>query len=572
MKRILPLLCLFLMLGSLWLAACQPPEAAPAATAQPTAPSSTPAPTAAPTPAATPTLEETETNAWWNDAVFYEIFVRSFADSDGDGIGDFRGLTERLDYLNDGDPSTTDDLGVTALWLMPIFPSPSYHGYDVTDYRTVNPQYGTLEDFRNLLDAAHQRGIRVIIDFVINHTSSEHPWFQAAQADPTSPYRDYYICSENDPGTVGPWGETVWHRGMKEGYYYGVFTYGMPDLNYRNPAVTAEIEDITRFWLSDVGVDGFRVDAARHLIEDGQKQVNTPETHAWFQAFRTFYKGIKPDAMVVGEVWDNSYAVAKYLKGDELDLAFAFDLATALMQEVNDGIAERIDGTAQFELDILPAGHFATFLTNHDQDRVMGKLGGDIHKAKAAATLLLTLPGTPFVYYGEEIGMVGGKPDENIRTPMQWSAEAQAGFTSGTPWRAVNADYPEKNVALQVSDDASLLSHYRALIHARNGSAALRGSELRVIPTGERELFAMLRSDGEHYAMVLVNLGGETVRDVRLSLDAGMPVGAYAAQMLLGDGQPQALTVNATGGFEDYAPLAEIPPHASLILSLEPAP
>lgn len=571
MNRSFPFFGLILLLVCLALSACRPITATPALTVQPATSAATPAVTETAVPSAAATVEEKEIRAWWNDAVFYEVFVRSFADSDGDGVGDFRGLIERLDYLNDGDPSTTDDLGVTALWLMPIFPSPSYHGYDVTDYRSVNPQYGTLEDFRALLDAAHQRGMRVIIDFVINHTSSEHPWFQAAQTDPASPYRDYYIWSENDPGYLGPWGETVWHRGMKEGYYYGVFTYGMPDLNFRNPAVTAEIEEIARFWLSDVGVDGFRVDAARHLIEDGQKQVNTPETHAWFKAFRSFYKGIKPDAMVVGEVWDNSYAAAKYLEGDELDLAFAFDLASALVQEVNDGIAERINGTAQFELDILPAGRFATFLTNHDQDRVMSKLGGDIHKAKAAATLLLTMPGTPFIYYGEEIGMAGGKPDENIRTPMQWSAESQAGFTSGTPWRAVNADYPEKNVALQAADETSLLAHYRALIHARNDFPALRGNELYVIPTGVRELFAMLRSDGDHFTLVLVNLGAETVRDVRLTLDADLPAGTYTAKMVLGDGQPAALTVNESGGFEDYVPLAEIPAHASLIVSFEPA-
>src|SRR5574342_674378 len=298
---------------------------------------------AAPTPTVTlaPTLESTaapspnegrEEFHWWNDTVFYEIFVRSFYDSDGDGIGDFNGITAKLDYLNDGDPNTTTDLGVTGLWLMPIHPSPSYHGYDVTDYYAVNPQYGTMDDFKRLLAEAHKRGIRVIIDFVLNHTSDQHPWF-AASRDPNSPYRDWYVWSKTDPGTGG------W-RVAYSGFYYGSFGDTMPDLNYRNPAVAKQMEDVVRFWLKDVGVDGFRLDAAKYLIEEGTVIQNSDSTHSWYRQFRSFYRNLDPQAMTVGEVWDISPTAASYAEGDQLDLTFDFSLAAAFLTSARAGRAD----------------------------------------------------------------------------------------------------------------------------------------------------------------------------------------------------------------------------------------
>jgi alpha-amylase len=206
--------------------------------------------------------------SWWNATTWYEIFVRSFKDSDGDGIGDFQGIISQLDYLNDGNPDTTTDLGITGIWLMPIMPSPSYHGYDITDYLAVNPDYGTMQDFKALLEACHARGIRVIIDFVVNHTSSEHPWFQAAlKGDPT--YKDYYVWQKKDPATNGPWGQDPWHKGTNNEYYYGAFWGGMPDLNYHNPKVIEEVYAVSDYWVKEVGVDGFRIDAARYLFEEG---------------------------------------------------------------------------------------------------------------------------------------------------------------------------------------------------------------------------------------------------------------------------------------------------------------
>ena len=249
-----------------------------------------------------PAIERVEPvlDAWWQDAVFYEVFVRSFADSTtgplaNDGVGDLRGLIERLDYLNDGDPNTTDDLGVTALWLMPICESPSYHGYDTVDYYAVDQEYGTNDDYRELTDECHKRGIRVIIDLVLNHSSSDHPWFQESTR-PAAPRRDWYIWDDAEPGWKGPWGQPVWH-GSPAGdgsHYYGLFWSGMPDLNYHNEEVTREVFELIRFWLEDMHADGFRLDAIRHLIEEGQVQENTPATHAWLRRYFERVKSINP--------------------------------------------------------------------------------------------------------------------------------------------------------------------------------------------------------------------------------------------------------------------------------------
>ncbi|MEZ4519401.1 MAG: alpha-amylase family glycosyl hydrolase, partial [Chloroflexota bacterium] len=404
---------------------------------------------------------------WWNDRTFYEVFVRSFQDSDGDGIGDLQGLIDRLDYLNDGDPATTDDLGVTGIWLMPIAQSPSYHGYDVTDYFTIEEDYGTNEDFQRLLEEAHKRGIAVIVDLVMNHTSSEHPWFLDARR-PGSPHESWYIWDTMPDFWFNPWGGVAWHQiGLR--YYFGMFWEGMPDLNYRNGEVTDEMYDIIHFWLDDMAVDGFRLDAIRHLIEDGEVQANTPETHAWLQGFYNYVHDLNPDALTVGEVWDETAAVVPYV-GDEVDIAFEFQLAEAIIDSLlirnNTAVYTAWEGI----LGQYPAGQYAPFLTNHDQDRIINQLRGDEAAAKVAAGLVLTSPGVPFIYYGEEIGMSGVKPDEQIRTPMQWGINEAGGpaFTSGEPWEPLQANWATRTVESQVADPASLLSTYRTLIHLRN--------------------------------------------------------------------------------------------------------
>ena len=510
--------------------------------------------------------------AWWNDAVFYEIFVRSFYDSNGDGIGDLNGLIQKLDYLNDGNPNTNTDLGVTALWLMPIYPSPSYHGYDVTDYYLVNPQYGTLGDFKRLLREAHKRGIRVVIDFVMNHTSSEHPWFKQAQ-NPQSSKRNWYLWADTDPGGVGPWGETIWHPSAQGGYYYGVFSDGMPDLNYKNPDVVTEMEKVTRFWLQEMGADGLRVDGARYIVEDGKVLADSKGNHEWFKQFRTFYKGIKPDALTVGEVWTTNDAVTKYVQGDQLDLAFNFDLSASLVSSARSGSADAARLNLAIAAKLLPASHAANFLTNHDMNRVMGELGNDVNKAKRAATLLFTAPGTPFVYYGEELGQLGKKPDEDIRLPMQWSDAANGGFTIGTPWRALAADYTTKNVATESADTNSLWTHYHALIAVRQANSALRNGDGFVVQSDNSGVLALVRASKEQVILVINNLREEAVTDYKLTLDKGPLTanGHYTVQPIWGKGNFATVPVNADGGFTDYQPGVGLGPGETQILQLVPA-
>jgi glycosidase len=520
-------------------------------------------------PAASTEIPPAE-SPWWSDAVFYEIFVRSFNDSDGDGIGDFNGITEKLDYLNDGDPATTTDLGVTGIWLMPIFPSPSYHGYDVTDYYAVNPQYGTMDDFKRLLEEADKRGIRVIIDLVINHTSDQHPWFKDAKRDKNSKYRDWYIWSETDLGYKGPWNQRVWHSSTT-GFYYGIFTSNMPDLNYDNRQVTKEIEQIMEFWLSDIGVDGFRMDAIKHLIEEDKVQENTQSTHEWLQKnFYPTYKGINPEALAVGELFGNDMnSIGKYVNNQQFDMAFNFQLASAFLSSANSRSASYTSRALELSEKILDGPQYAPFLTNHDQDRIMSELRGDVDKAKVAASLLLTSPGTPFIYYGEEIGMQGRKPDENIRLPMQWSDAENAGFTTGNPWRAPDSDYTTVNIAIQNDDATSLLNHYRGLIHLRNASSALREGSYVTVKTNNDRLFASLRISKDEAILVLINTGDELISELSLDVnESTLAAGAYQLTSLFGIPQTLNLSANDKGGFSLQTD-TPIPPYTTIILRFD---
>lgn len=458
-------------------------------------------------------------DAWWQDAVFYEVFVRSFADSTtgplaNDGIGDLRGLMERLDYLNDGDPATTDDLGVTALWLMPVAESPSYHGYDTTDYRKIEPDYGTNADFLALMDACRARGIRVIVDLVLNHCSSRHPWFQAAAAgDPAK--RDWFIWRDEHPGWRGPWNQPVWHASPREegSFYYGIFWAGMPDLDYRNSEVSREMLDVTRFWLEDLRADGFRLDAIRHLIEDDQVQDNTPATHDWLKGFYQHVKSINPDALTVGEVWAGSDDVSRYV-GNQMDIAFEFDLAYAIVDAVRDQDASRVAEQMERIDALYPLGAYATFLRNHDQPRTLHELGGNRAAAKLAAAIHFALPGVPFIYYGEEIGMSADKPDPQLRTPMQWAAGPGTGFTSATPWIEPKPDTDTVNVASERRNPFSMLNHYKRLIEARTSHDALRTGAFQPLDLGDPRVLAFLRvapTPESSTVLCLFNLSDEPV-------------------------------------------------------------
>lgn len=511
--------------------------------------------------------------SWVPGGTCYEVFVRSFQDSDGDGVGDLRGLIARLDHINDGDPATLGDLGANCVWLMPFALSPTYHGYDVADYRRVDPRYGTNEDFRELVAQAHRRGIRVIVDMVLNHTSSEHPWFRSALQGPGSPYRDWYLWRDA-PGPDNEWGGNGWRRSpARDEWFYGFFWHTMPDLNWETPAVRREMEDIARFWLVDMDVDGLRLDAVRHLMEDFAtgRSANVPRTHDMLREYGAFVRGVKPGAFTIGEVFDSTDALGAYYP-DQLDQYFAFQAANGILDAVRTGSAGGLM-RAVAELEATIPGHrYAPFLRNHDQRRTMTELEGDGPRAKLAASLLLALPGLPFVYYGEEIGMQGDKPDERIRTPMPWSVEPGMGFTTGTPWEPLQDDSLTANVAVQDADPASLLNHYRRLIHLRAAEPALGAGDFLALEAGTDGVAAWLRRAGDAVVMVVANLTGEALAGVALSSGEGaLAPGRYEAEVLDAGGAPvpgavPPLAVGANGRISAYAPLAELAPLTAYVL------
>lgn len=440
----------------------------------------------------------------WPHAVTYEVFVRTFADSNGDGIGDLRGLTSRLDYLQ--------SLGVEALWLMPISPSPSYHKYDVTDYRAIDPEYGTMEDFEVFVAEAKKRGLRVILDLVINHTARQHPWFQEALADRGSPEFSYYVWGkESEVGRktverTGPDTDNLrrWTAAKEhpDQMYYAHFGGGMPDLNFDNQEVRRAVFDIGRFWL-EKGVDGFRLDAAKHIFPEGREA----DSVAFWREFRAEMQAVNPEVLLVGEVWDDGEVTRDFLPG--LGSVFNFELSGRILDALKSG---RGSGLAAWQADLLKryreaAADFvdATFLTNHDQNRVLSQLG-DKDKARVAAALLLTLPGSPYLYYGEEIGMLGTKPDPFIREPMLWQREPDPSRTRSDRVRH-SRDSTVPPVAEQEVDPKSLLNHYRTLIRLRNETPALSLGDFEPVEGLHDRLVVFVRRHETGEVLALHNVG-----------------------------------------------------------------
>ena len=431
----------------------------------------------------------TVTPRWYDDAIGYEIFVRSFRDSDGDGIGDLAGLTASLDYLNDGDPETTDDLGVTLLWLMPIHQSPSYHGYDVTDYDRINADYGSEADLNAMLAAAEARGIRVVVDLVLNHSSSEHPWFLDAKTGPSAAYRHFYVWSDTDLGWSQPWSSHgTWHP-TPSGYYYGLFWGGMPDLNFGSEAVKATMTQVARDWLGR-GFAGYRLDAVRYLVETGgdEGQKDTDETLAYWRRLREATDLVDPESLLLGEAWADSSIVSAYFGTESkpsMHMAFDFDTASGIETALVTGQGVALRNALCTRLDGWPThGRAGTFATNHDMRRLASRLktqGPDALHLIAAA--LMTLPGTPWVYYGQELGLANGPGSDDIakRLPMQWASGPGVGFTEGSPWVPPKSEALKDSVAGQSGDPESLLSRYRDLIALRASEPALRRGATRML-------------------------------------------------------------------------------------------
>ncbi len=487
---------------------------------------------------------------WYADAVFYELYIRAFQDADGDGHGDFRGAMSKLDHIQ--------SLGVDCIWVQPMYPSPLLDdGYDVADYTGIHPDYGTLDDFRAFLDAAHERGLRVITDMVMNHTSDQHPWFQAARSDPNSPYRDYYVWSDspdkyNETRIIfldvedSNWsydelaGQYFWHR----------FYSSQPDLNYDNPAVHEEMFRAVRFWL-DMGVDGFRADAVPYLYErEGTNCENLPETHVFLKKLRAMIDAEYPGRVLIAEAnqWPDDL-LPYFGDGDEFQVCFHFPIMPRLYMALRRGdktpIVDILDRTPP-----IPDGtQWMTFLRNHDEltlemvtpyerqwmweqyapeprmrlnmgirRRLAPLLDNDKRKWLLLNSLFLSLPGAPILYYGDEIGMGDNiwLPDRHgVRTPMQWIGGRNAGFSAAdSTYLPVIDDpvygYEQVNVAAQEGQPDSYLSWTRHLVASRQGQRALRGGDMAWVESGDTAVLAFERSFEGETVLCVFNLTDES--------------------------------------------------------------
>ena len=431
--------------------------------------------------AAAETAEERLCDNW------YEIFVRSFRDSDGDGIGDLAGVTEELDYIA--------ALGCGGIWLMPIMPSPSYHKYDVTEYCNVDPEYGTLEDLRTLLDAAHARGMRVILDLPVNHCSSEHAWFLSALTGPESPYRSWFVWSDSP------------QSGYSEGggaWYESRFVASMPDLNLDESAVREEIAAILRFWLEEVGVDGFRLDAVTSYYTG-----NVEQNLSFLNWLADTAHAIRPDCFLVAEAWTDLSTLARYSES-RIDSFFTFPVSQAegyiakVLSRANRHPGRSYgEYTALLEEELPARALPAPFLENHDTGRTVGFTGrNDLNKTKMAGGLLCLMRGAVFLYYGQELGMAGSGEDPNKRIGMLWDDPASVTLP---PPGATQLDYPCPSAAEQADDPGSLLNYYRAALRLRREYPAIARGTSRVLPCEFDELCLIERSWAGQDLLLVIN-------------------------------------------------------------------
>ncbi len=435
----------------------------------------------------------------YNRRVFYEIFIRSFADSNGDGIGDLNGITASLDELQ--------WLGIDGLWLTPFCKSPSYHKYDIEDFYAVDPEFGTLSDLQTLVKEAHRRNIRVLMDLVVNHTSVRHPWFRAA-LEGSSYYQNFYHWQDAPMATT----EGAWHKTLINGvpkWYYAFFSRNMPDLNYDFEPVRNAMIDVARWWIRHIDVDGFRLDAAQHIYSIE----NDAQTIAWWKEFATQIRREKSDIVLIGECWNNTAYVARYLQA--LDGVFNFELARQLTESLCEekvlSLQTLMPSISRQYVSYNTSYVDAIFLGNHDMERMSSALDNQIEKARLAACILLTLPGTPFLYYGEEIGMRGRKPDKYLREPYVWDRTIDRRSTTWlkprystvrnvTPW------------AIQKQNRKSLLHLYRRLIRLRRLHPALSVGHFESLGATPESMFGYERCLDADHLLVLHNFGRKRCR------------------------------------------------------------
>jgi alpha-glucosidase len=518
-----------------------------------------------------PQASDAQGHPWWQGAVLYELYPRSFADSNNDGIGDLKGITSKLDYLK--------DLGVDAIWITPCFPSPQVDfGYDISNYEDIDPMYGSLQDFDHLLAEANKRGIRIVLDFVANHTSDQHKWFQDSKSSRTSAHRDWYIWRDGrgpdrPPNNwVSTFGLSAWtFDPTTQQYYYHYFYPEQPDLNWRNPAVEAAMFDVTRFWYKR-GVAGFRLDAVDSLFENSKLTDNPfaagtdtfgrpkmdekynqklPEVHGVLRGLRKVAD--EYNAVLIGETYTSSIDELKHYYGDhssELQLPMDMMFATV----------DRLSPT-EFRKQIASvnaSGGWPVFVIgNHDMPRSYNRYGDGLHNdaiAKLMAALYLTLRGSPILYYGEEIGMQDNDPKskeevrdpqgkigwptekgrDGERTPMQWTADVNGGFSKEKPWLPVPPSASTYNVAIESADPSSILNFYTRLLYLRHHEKALIEGEYIPLDENNPNVFSFLRRFRNEAVLVVLNMSA-TAHRVTLDL---APQGFAAAShaMLLTDG------------------------------------
>jgi len=500
---------------------------------------------------------------WWKETVFYQIYMPSFQDSDGNGISDFAGMTSRLDYLQ--------SLGIKGIWLTPFLKSPKVdNGYDVADYYEIDSVYGNLADFKTFMNEAHRRDIKVIMDMVVNHTSTESKWFQESRKSLDNPYRDYYIWRDQPNNWESFFGGGAWELDtLTRQYYYHKFDVRMADLNWSNPEVVEEIQKVLRYWL-DLGVDGFRLDVINFLTTDGILSVNPVKDGSQQHIYDIDQPGVK-DAMrtikatineydnrfVVGEIGsDKLDLLRQYQSPDLMDVVFNFNFGS-----IPEFSLDRIFNELK-QMESSLTEYPTLFFGSHDMPRLMDRLaGGDPARAKALAALILTAKGVPFIYYGEEIGMQnihaetfdeivdiqgrthyklalqeGKNPDEALiegnkhnrdksRSPMHWDDGLNAGFSTGKPWIKVHPDYQKVNLQQSMNQDKSILNTYKALINLRNSEKALQyGSYEKLEKSGEQIRFT--RTFKNERITVIINFGKESIIDLPADVEVlmGQPI------------------------------------------------
>lgn len=497
---------------------------------------------------------------WWHDAVVYQIYPRSFCDSNGDGIGDLQGIISKLDYLQ--------NLGVNVIWLSPVYRSPmDDNGYDISDYQDIAPEFGTMEDMQQLLDEAKYRGIRIIMDLVVNHTSDEHPWFISARETKDSPYRDYYIWRDKQVDGTEPddqgslFGGSAWqYDEQTDEYYYHLFSKRQPDLNWENPAVHQAIFEMMNWWI-DKGIGGFRLDVIDLIGKEIDKGItgNGPNLHPLLQKMNKATFGDKA-LLTVGETWGATPEIAKLFSGEqreELSMVFQFEHITLTWKEgdkwqpVEFNLPALKQVLTKWQVELETEGWNSLFWNNHDLPRIVSKYGDEgqyrVESAKMLATTLHMMKGTPYIYQGEEIGMTNvafesiedycdietlnfyhertanGVTEEtmlaavhensrdNARTPMQWDSSSYAGFSSSKPWIKVNPNYKNINVEAALNDTQSIFYHYQRLIELRHAFPLIVNGRFKPLLEQHEQVFAYLREDDHQQIVVINNFSNQSV-------------------------------------------------------------